>query len=238
MRKIHLFGLALMAVFAFGAITTATAFAESEWLVDGAPIAAGTSVATDTEGFLLLSDLKTTFGSAEILCDGSLDGLLLEKGLVEITEVLNLAGEKIAAELLGLALACTKEKICEEPISVWPANLPWSGEIVLMVGAGALEWLMLLATGTGGLPGYESECLIFGVTTTDLCEGQTSFWLENMAGEGDILAFAEELDQDNELLLGKCTLGAEQAGGLETEEESGAFGGALVLVTGKTLAVS
>lgn len=230
-----------MAVFALSAITANAAFAESEWLVNGEPIAEGVSIEGTMEGFWLYSDLNTAFGSAEMLCDLALDINFKAKGIFRIVKILTLGGIEVSSEGGATPLECTGEKLCGLTL-VWAANLPWAAEVVLMTGTGELELLFLLSEGatTGTSPAFLLECTILGMRVQDLCEGPTSFWLLNMAEEvpADVLGLASEANLDEESLLATCSLGGQQANGLESEEESGAFGGALILATGKALAVS
>jgi hypothetical protein len=239
MKKFQLLGLALFAVFAFSVVAAASAFA-GEWLLDGAAIAA--PVAAETEGFLLLSDLKAILGAAaEVLCSGIIVGTVGAGSADTTTEVLNLAKEAISlTPLTGLALECEPEKGCTAPVLVWAENLSYTSAIVLMAGAGELEFLDLFSTSGNGQPAWEVECESLIGKVSDLCEGETSGWLVNMAegSEKDVLGFFSEADEEAEGLLATCTLSGAKTGGVETENEDGTFGGGLIFVTGHTLAVS
>ena len=58
---------------------------------------------------------------------------------------------------------------------VWPANLPWLGELELMGTEPNAEWLGLGLSSGAGEPGYEIECtILLGIIATDLCTGKSS----------------------------------------------------------------
>ncbi len=183
MRKIHLLGLALVAVFAFSAIAAGAAFAESEWLVDGSPVLAGEKIHVEMTGTLILEDMGK--GSpTTVECSGSGLGVVLNGGL-DIQE------EAVATSCKTLA------GTCGSPLAV-ALNLPWTTEISLATGA----FRDLITGGTGGEPGYEVTC--FGIFH-DACLGKTSTGLENMSTEtpADVLSiFSATLSE-----AGNCNLG-------------------------------
>jgi hypothetical protein len=183
MKKIHIIGIALVAVFAFSAFAAASAFAVSEWLVDGAPVLAGEKIHVEMTGTLILEDMGK--GSpTTVECTGSGLGVVLNGGL-DIQE------EAVASSCKTLA------GTCGTPLAV-ALNTPWTTEIVL-VGA---EFRDLITGGTGGEPGYEVTC--FGIFH-DSCVGKTSTGLENMSTEtpADVLSiFTATLSE-----AGNCTLG-------------------------------
>lgn len=183
MRKIPIVGLALAAVLAFSAFSAAAAFAESEWLVDGLPVAAGEKVHVEMTGTLVLEDMGK--GSpTTVECTGSGLGVV-EAGGLDVQE------EAVASSCKTLA------GTCGGPLAK-ALNLPWTTEIVLVGG----EFRDLVTGGTGGEPGYEVTCFsIFH----DACLGKTSTGLENMPSEvpPDVLSiFSATLSE-----AGNCTLG-------------------------------
>jgi hypothetical protein len=180
MRKFHLFGVALVAVFAFCAVGATAAFAEQEWVVDGNPVAANEVVNSETEGKLVLGTLESAGGNVlnEIECEGIFDGTLESAGKDTITKLLNTAMEEIS--LSTKALSCTvtfdagASTDCKKgtTASVWPENLPWSTQIELM----ATITLDKIFGAAGKEPAYEVLCVtnFFGIEAEDLCIGNTS----------------------------------------------------------------
>src|SRR6267143_7046848 len=111
MRKIQIIGFALLAMCAFSASVTTSAFGALEyllafWLINAVGFT-GTLPAQVT-GEILLENLSN--GGA-IVCSGILDGLLVEEEPTEnlsdllIEKVLTLAGVEVG-ELTGSALLC------------------------------------------------------------------------------------------------------------------------------------
>src|ERR1700691_2206326 len=100
MRKIQVLGVALLALFAFGALTAVSASATNtyllaEWLLNGVAIGlpANEINLVEIDGELLLEDTKAVLGSpAEVKCMGSLDGWVGLNSLGFTSEVLNTVG--------------------------------------------------------------------------------------------------------------------------------------------------
>ena len=85
MKKIHILGLALVAMFMFAAVAATVASAEEplEFLVGGTPVTKEvTTAATATEN-ILLEDSKAT-GKPNLDCSGILDGELISNGTFSI----------------------------------------------------------------------------------------------------------------------------------------------------------
>jgi hypothetical protein len=207
MKKIHLMGLAMFAVFAFGAIAASSAFAEDRWLIDEVGVTTLTSV--QTSGELLLIDLKTPIGVSEVQCSGILDGTVGPAGEDEITEVLTLAGlpyphDNANNELEGEGVPCTGILNCGEPL-VWVYGLPWLTQLEL-VGSTFVD--DFTSDNAMKLLGYEVECMTTIFKPVDLCEQELfSSTLENMvAPESDVLGTISEESQAN------CTLGGPGSG--------------------------
>jgi hypothetical protein len=119
MKKLHLIGLALVAVFAFSALSVTSAFAlESTWLVKAAKPAA--QVAVDSSGKLLLEDTKGgIFGEAvAVECEGT------DSGFVG-------PGPQDLLETVTVGKCTTQSGICGEP-SASAVNLPWLTSIELI----------------------------------------------------------------------------------------------------------
>jgi hypothetical protein len=157
MRKIHVLALALVAVFAFGAIGATAAFAETtetEYLISGQPVVAGELV--DDEGELLLTDHKGGIFGEEVmvLCSGLSLGEVLSAVDIDVTTIYAL-GTSDPETLGSAAIPCTAQTgICSEPVAK-AINLDWLAELML-VGT-VPEVLLTPETGMNG-PGWSIEC--------------------------------------------------------------------------------
>jgi hypothetical protein len=220
MRKIQIIGLALVAMFAFGAIAASSALAAEEWVVDN--VAAAGPVAVQTTGTVLLTDLNVPAlkEAVTVTCQGILDGTVTTAGKDEITEVLNSAGTEKIGELGGKALLCNNEaKQCEHSteVEVFVEKLNWTSQLTLS----GTEWIDTTST-----PAYEVICLILLIPNVDLCEGVVAAKLENDAGEMDVLA---SINAQN---AATCT----QSGGLTGDIE--AAEGLIATTAGLSLAMN
>ena len=214
MRKIHILGLALFAVLAFGVTVASSAFAEpGEWLFNGATFNATLNV--ETTGLLTLVRLVSETNSAiltEMDCEGIFDGTITQggagvKGTDTITALLNSAMELVnelgeAPELelnclvtfdSGALTDCKAETLAQ----LWPDNLyggngPWLTELLELEANGlVLDHLFGLGV-LGQEPGYEVRCeSLFGVFGEELCEGPTTFDLTNGAETVNAIALLE-----------------------------------------------
>jgi hypothetical protein len=217
MRRLHLLGLALVAVFAVVASVTASALAAppatllAEWLWNGSAVLS--ELLVDSEGELLLEDTKL---ATDILCSGILDGWVNVNGEDLITAVLNLGGVEIGTPLTGEALACVNVKGCENPL-VWADNLPWPTLLELIeLDNATVEWsFVILLFGTGGGPGWDVECMSI-IPTSELCEATAGGVVgatneaTNVDGE-----FSEALTELIGLKLADCTVGGPETGIVE-----------------------
>jgi len=209
-------GLALLAIFAFSVVATATASAElfllAEWLYNGATILS--ELLVTSLGTLLLEDNKVPIlGKAMVLCSGYLDGFVGPGSADLITEVLNTSLESISTiKLSGLALECTNQENCPEAL-VWAVNLPWTTELELHEDPGPEEDYVVLILGE---PGWEVECM--GIGQTDTCTAVTEggFLLDNGTPTPTAL-FSEEITELMGLNLATCTLGGALSGIVEGE---------------------
>jgi hypothetical protein len=148
MRKFHMIGLALVAVFAFSAVAVANASA-AEWLCkEGGVLKACAKVTkVDSEGTLTLSD-KTVLGLIMVECSGTNEGTIGLGAADTITAVLNLA--KTTTDILctvteGSNICGTAEALVEA------VHLPWSTTLT----AAAVDDL---TTGGAGSPGWHIVC--------------------------------------------------------------------------------
>jgi len=212
-------GLALLAIFAFSVVATATASAElfllAEWLFNGSTITS--ELLVESVGELLLEDNKVPIlGKAVVLCSGYLDGFVGPGSADLITEVLNLTKESISTTALsptGLALECMNQENCPEPL-VWAVNLPWTTELELHEDPGPEEDYVVLILGK---PGWEVECMGIGQTDTCTAETEAGFLLDNIMMSTPIALFSEEITELMGLKLAKCTLGGNESGIVQGE---------------------
>jgi hypothetical protein len=179
MKKHYTVMLALVAVYAFGAVIASSASAEitllAEWLVDSAAIPAGTRLATERAESFLTEDTETIAGVASVLCSFIEIGNVGPNGVDETTEILNAGHEKISV-LGALALLCSTEQTCAaateaSPIEVWPVGLPWLSRLFLMENGEILDLVTTEVANAAGLlaVGYELLCLVLGLNTEDTC---------------------------------------------------------------------
>jgi hypothetical protein len=189
MKKIQMLGIALVALFAFSAISASLASAETtllaEWLANGAPITTELSVVTT--GLINLSTLVLGLNGVEVDCEGSFDGFVGPNGTDLITEVLNALGEAIGQNLVGLSLSCeVKSEINNECDGVgklaelWVDNLPWNTNLELMESGAFLDHIFVAGATENSLePGYHVFCPV--KNKENLCTGLTSSTITNGA---------------------------------------------------------
>jgi hypothetical protein len=208
MKKIHIIGLALVAMFAFSAIAASAAVASPEWLIDGNPVAAKTAVLSEGE-LLLCDDKGGVFGEKVCIhCSGKDKGTVGPGKSDEVTEVTDLAGNKDIT-------SCTNDEGCGTAKLVEAENLPWPTELTSLTTD--------LVGAAGKQPGYSVECEAFGAKITDLCEGHATVKVSNVAG-GVNVVFEPNVEPAT------CTRGGAEQGLIE--------GSDLNFITGKTLSVS
>jgi hypothetical protein len=208
MKKIHLMGLAMFAVFAFGAIVASSAFAEDRWLIDETSVTTLTSV--QMSGTLMFTDLKAPIvGEASFECSVILDGTVGPAGEDEITEVLTLAKvpyghDNANNELEGEGAACINKINCPGALA-WIFGLPWLTQLEL-VGTTFVD--DFISDNVPKLLGYEIECMEQLGKPVDLCtQPLFSATLENMgAPENDVLGTI------NEQNISSCSLGGAGTG--------------------------
>lgn len=212
MRRRHLLGLALVAVFAFAASVAASASAApatllAEWLWNGSAVSS--ELLVDMEGELLLEDTKL---ATIILCSGILDGWANVNGEGLITAVLSLGGVEVGTPLTGTALECVNVKGCENPL-LWPDGLPWTMLLELIeLDNATVEWSFAVLT--AALAGWDIECMSI-IPTSELCEAPESVvGVTNETTNVDM----ESSDAFTELAglkLGNCTVGGNETAILE-----------------------
>jgi hypothetical protein len=211
MKKIHIIGLALVAMFAFSAIAASAAFASPEWLIDGNPVAAKTAVLSEGE-LLLCDDKGGVFGEKVCIhCSGKDKGTVGPGKADEVTEVTDLAGN---ADITS----CTNDEGCGTAKLVEAENLPWPTELTSLTND-----LVGDPNAAGKQPGYLVECEVFGAKITDLCEGHADVKVSNLEGGVDVL-FEPNVDPAT------CTRGGAGQGLIEGLDFN--------FIVGKTLSVS
>jgi hypothetical protein len=226
MRKLQTVLLALLAVFAFGATLSASASAETtlvaEWLA-GAGLKITTNLASETSGSILEEDEGA--GPGAVLCSAILVGTVGTAGKGVISEVLNLAEEKVGELPAGLALVsptdCTNVLACEAAeIAVRPVGLPWTTQLFLMESGAILD----LVVGAS----YDLVCLVLKIKIEDTCAAADSeVEVLNDPEHAAVPALAKFAPNAN------CTIGGAGKGVNEIDELT-----FITLVSGELLAVS
>jgi hypothetical protein len=228
MRKFHVIGLTLVAVFAFCALTASAAFAESEWLVEGAKVEA--ALEAETEGDITLIKFKAAKSSVvltEILCSGFFVGTLGPGKEDRVTAILNLkfeaAGElEMTGEEQSIDCEVTFDEGSFEDCRVGTIALVWVDHLNAMLGDWWDTEIILDPNGefldhftsnlAGFFPGYEVECeSLIGIRGIELCEGLVTADLTNEVGTVPAAVLGEFLETPV-AERGTCTrTGAESA---------------------------
>ena len=219
MRKLHVLGVALIAVVAFGVVSAATAsavtFLLAEWLVGGSAV---TSTAlAETTGELLIAEELTVLGvkiKIAVLCSGIFVGSIGSDGADDLTELLNLARELIdLTPLVELGLLCTNDENCPEPLA-WADNLPWLTQLELMVDGSEEFFVDLLTANGNGSPGYHVVCM-GNTALADLCTApESTTKVTNEAG-GLNSEFSEAFTTLAGLKLANCEIAGNETGIVE-----------------------
>jgi hypothetical protein len=248
MRKIHIVGVSLVAMFAFLAVGAASALAAGEWLADGKTIA--TPLASETSGELNLINLKSAGGAVlvEVKCSGIFEGTVGGGGNDSVTALIGLAGEKIGglgdtnATTLNCTVTATAKELGDcvatgELAEVLPTNLSkelstsWSTLIELMELGGVHYYLDKFPSTSG----YEVKCKTSLGELENKCEGATSAFLTNSEPEGSVIGkFGKVLitaTEEEESEATNCNLTGTGTGTLSGE-------GLTVLVNKEDLSVS
>ncbi|HEX4115895.1 MAG TPA: hypothetical protein VHY18_08480 [Solirubrobacteraceae bacterium] len=238
MRKIQLLGVAMVVLFAFGALTAMSASAANvyllaEWLVGGAAVT--TELLVEILGELLLEDEKGALGSpAMVLCSVILDGWVGPSSLGWISEVLSLGGVAISnTPLSGTALECTGQTACETntTVLVWPIGYPTETEVELLEQNGIFFAVLFLKK-----LGYEiTQCLVFGVSAEDECTAVGNGAAElTLTGASLIESFSPAISVLNEFQVANCTNGGERTGVIEGSGTFEVGGGGEVTASSET----
>lgn len=229
MKRIYIPAVALVAAFSISMLAvpaaSAVEFLLALWLEGGANVTANLLV--EGEGEIELRSLNAgNFGiQVSILCSGIIDGWIGPNSLGWASELLTLAGVLVpTTPLTGAPLLCTNDQNCTEP-EVW-LDVPIEGEIELMV-----DGTETFFVGLAFKAGYYIDCLILGITASELCEAEPA--IEKLTNEANGTVKGETSDAFTVLAggkLGNCTVG-----GNETAE---LIGSGILLETGVSLSVS
>lgn len=199
MKKIHVMGVALIAVLAMGVVGAVSASAATQWLAKGNAI--GTALAAKTTGSLTLGStngLKLKI-EAEVLCVGVFVGTVGPGTADTTTEVLN-------AEETSSTLSCASVKTCEGNSEVKAVNLPWKTTVEEM---SPTEYLDVLESSGVGNPGWEVKCKTALGTVTETCTS---------AKEGALLKNASPVVEGvfDKNVVATCSVGGANSGFVES----------------------
>jgi len=225
MRKIHVLGLALFAVFALSAVAASSALAVSKYLLNGAEITS--TITTETESNsegLLLEDMNAT-GKPDILCSGFFDGTIAAGGVKDTIEaVLTLTKELLQGGHAANSdlIECEAHSTCTNPVDVEAINLPWATEVVLS----GTTFVDLIFSSGAGTPGYIVDCNTIIGLVEDTCTGNTGAILANATG-----GVLGEFSESNEAITvpANCTQGGEKQGLLQADGLTTSASGTLSL---------
>jgi hypothetical protein len=211
MKKIHVVGITVLAVFACSVMVAASASAATlQWLAEGVKITE--PLASETTGELELVNTSTIIGTeVGVLCSGIFDGTVGPGAEDTITEVLNLSKEKI--ELGVRLITCTVTKGTCGTATLAPEDLPWLTELELMGTETEPLFLDKILNGGKGEPGYSVHCTS-PLSFEEICLGAASSDLENDPLESDVLGsfIGKEL-------VGKCNGKTTATAYLSTEND-------------------
>ena len=236
MRKIQLLGVAMLALFAFGAsaVSASAAFLLAEWLVGG--VAVATELLVEISGELLLEDTKGALGSpAMVLCSGIFDGWVGPNSLGWISEVLTLAGAAVSNTVLsGTALECTGQTACETNtvVLVWPIGLPTETEVELLEQESKVFFTVLFLKKLGY---YIASCLVLGVSAEDECTATENSAAElTLSGTTLVGSFSTAISTLNSFKLATCKNGGAETGVVEGSGTFALSGGGELTASSET----
>jgi hypothetical protein len=217
MRKFYGLMLALLSVSVVGAHMASVAFAESEWLVNGAVISAAEDLHFTLKGEVLLEDTGAP-GKPDILCTGALDGLFESGTLAFINEVLDSSGELLAATIKDLSstvegddVECTDMSgTCSGVVLLVALHLPTHVELELLVGDAEEPYMADALEEAGKEPAYAIDCNSLLGLVEDVCDGLATAFLLDL-GAGDVTVGVLAIKQGN------CSLGGIETSVLEGE---------------------
>jgi len=221
-------GVTLFALLAFGVLTVSSAsaavtFLLAEWLVKGEAVTM--ELESTTTGSLLLED---TALKADVLCSGIFDGWVGPNSLDWISEVLTSTGGPQGTVLaVGTGITCEAQSTCAgspAPL-VWAVNLPWETEAELMVDGTQTFFADLLTSTNGKGVGYELECTVLGVKSSDECVSQPGVAELSLEGTTLLGRFSLAFTLLAEAREGACTFAGGETGIVEGEGAFAVTGG-------------
>jgi hypothetical protein len=198
MKKTHVLGLALVAVFAFSVVSVASASAH-EWLHKGVTVT-GEETGVTSSGTIELHKEGGLGGAAVIECTGEFVGTVNTGGKSTVTKVVK-GTEEGTIKCTSLSGLCGTNT----SVNVTALNLPWSGLLVELTNkkTPAESFVANEAKGTGGEPGYEVSC---GLSVS--CTGTEFEFLKAINVEPAVFEFLHEsTGQERESGLSSCTDG-------------------------------
>jgi hypothetical protein len=206
-KKIHVIWFALLAIFAFGAFSTTSAFATPEILSGEKIIGMGEDLHLELFSTLLFEDTGAT-PKLDIECNAIFDylvelpGTLLtlnemlmadkeEKLTASAEGILNLAGTEINT---GDDVECLeKNNLCTGSVLVVALNFPW--DVTLLLTEPPDVYHADFVEEPGKQPEYYMDCKfteLGGLLVEDKCDGLVEMVLENDPVTGDLLAAFQE----------------------------------------------
>ncbi len=214
-------GVALVAVFAFGVLTAASAsaapvFLLAVWLIDD--VEQLTELSMEIDGELELEDNKVPLiGNLGVLCSVLLHGWVGRNSLDYISEELSLGeGFVNKASLVAPGMKCTDRLNCTEPATVWAVNLGWESEVELMEDLGAVFFVDLITSANGTKTvGWEVECN----GLSDTCEAAEAVAEIHLNFAILLGTFSRAFTELAGAKLGTCTLGGANTGIVEGTTE-------------------
>ncbi len=195
MKKSHILGVTLFAMFAFAG--SASAAETAQWLVDGATTVLAEAInvdgSTNSTG-ILLEDMNATL-KPDILCT-KVEGLgfVYANGEGEVVE-----GKCTASESM------TSGVTCEAPV---PVDLPW---LTWLYQESSGEFLGLITSDGKGEPGFQVTCTALGIKVTDTCTGENLKSTQKNDGTTEEVEVTglETVEKSEEA---SCTVGGKEEG--------------------------
>lgn len=200
MTRLRILGLALVAVFAMGAVVASAAMASPEWLENGSPLTS--KVAITSKGTLKLSDTGTPIGTVTVTCAGTDKGTIGPGAEDEVTEI--------------KASSCTSSQCSGTPtaeaVNIAPTLAGGIWQTKLETVGTEIRDKITTTSGTK-VVGWTVHCTILGKTETDTCtSASSSTKMTNNKTTGNV-----EAEFEAKSPKAKCTL----SGGKETGGVSG-----------------
>ncbi len=236
-------GVALLAVVGLSAMAVASSasaavtFLLASWLVSGGAVAATTL--TEASGELLLENEKSIAGKVALQkCSNILFGDVGPNSADDITEVLTLGGVAVSSTaLIGTAVTCELEAICENSSKVWAVNLPWLTELELWEEGTESGFVDLLTPHTGGgNVGWYVECKSI-LTVSEECTTPLAVASQTNEATGVLATFSEPFTVLMGAKLALCSGNNEESGVVEGGGLTTIPGGGVLSVSAEAIQV-